>query len=729
MATKILQGKLKKGDNLFAAIRSSLANGGMSTVTGAESFSDFTTALNQVAGQENLNVGSLLSAMNPNAFDAFSGAMNRGKADFVRQTDGFKDAADVLKSVNGFEGFSMQNFEGSEQDIKAANMTLNAQSHRQTDAAEAMFKTITLNYEQEGAELIVRAAGLGNYVYGASAYQSASELRPIFGLLRTGEMFKDEVLALHPIYPAVETDPTREFFVSETEKAVTPISYPQGDAYGRGDHLTQMLKVPVTVPNLLALCQAPNQRPWTSTDEIESNSITVKLVEIKAKVEGKDVVFFVETGAMSNNTFGPGSQRQSSDDRQLNLHVRELPGFSIVDKNGAPVGETIFAGFKAVGFEPLLTFSLTGNFQRQGNELRLSGGQVTVGALKEIATGNVIRMGKADSTQSAWLRKLTDGLVTGAAPSLNVSNTNRGNFGYRIEVYDAVKHLSVRKRSPISVKYPVSKDDVNQDSLDFAINQMSVTINNQCSKDAFDAAFDHLKYITSIDGAAVVGNQQGSNVLPGQHFVTASAVNRSLKLTDVVSANGSTDVFDAVSTAIINELADIAAALNTKSGLAAISEYGGVEKMKWTVVVHQNLSRFLMRQGDARTIGGWDSIEIKETNFDVMIGKMLIIPQNTSGDDSINPLGGIGVNVSKENIVVQGNVTRDQQDFGVVMTLPTYKHWALCPIIGSLIIEDAKDFLGDEGVLKGLAKLRVAVTAADATGLKVDGVDAGTSGN
>lgn len=729
MATKILQGKLKKGDNLFAAIRSSLANGGMSTVTGAESFSDFTAALNSVAGQENLNVGSMLGAMNPSAFDAFSGAMRRGKSDFVRQTEGLKDAADVLKGVTGFEGFSMQNFEGSEQDIKAANMTLNAQSHRQTDAAEAMFKTITLNYEQEGAELIVRAAGLGNYVYGASAYQSASELRPIFGLLRTGEMFKDEVLALHPIYPAVESDPTREFFVSETEKAATPIDYPQGDAYGRGAHLTQMLKVPVTIPNLLALCQAPNQRPFTSTDEIESNSITVKLVEVKAKVEGKDAVFFVETGAMSNNTFGPGSQRQSSDDRQLNLHVRELPGFSVVDKTGAPVGETIFAGFKAVGFEPLLTFSLAGNFQRQGNELRLTGGQVTIGALKEIATGHVIRMGKADNTQQAWLRKLTDGLVTGAQPSLNVSNTNRGNFGYRIEVYDAVKHLSVRKRSPISVKYPVSKDDVNQDSLDFAINQMSVTINNQCSKDAFDAAFDHLKYITSIDGAAVVGNQQGSNVLPGQHFVTASAVNRTLKLTDVVSANGSTDVFDAVSTAIINELADIAAALNTKSGLAAISEYGGVEKMKWTVVVHQNLSRFLMRQGDARTIGGWDSIEIKETNFDVMIGKMLVIPQNTSGDDSINPLGGIGVNVSKENIVVQGNVTRDQQDFGVVMTLPTYKHWALCPIIGSLIIEDAKDFLGNDGVLKGLAKLRVAVTAADATGLKVDGADAGTSGN
>ena len=93
-----------------------------------------------------------------------------------------------------------------------------------------------------------------------------------------------------------------------------------------------------------------------------------------------------------------------------------------------------------------------------------------------------------------------------------------------------------------------------------------------------------------------------------------------------------------------------------------------------------------------------------------MIGKILIVPKNTSGDDFINPLGGIGVNISKENIVVQGNVTRDQQDFGVVMTMPTYRHWGLCPIIGSLTVTDADKFLTDDGILSTLAKLRVAAT-------------------
>jgi len=121
-----------------------------------------------------------------------------------------------------------------------------------------------------------------------------------------------------------------------------------------------------------------------------------------------------------------------------------------------------------------------------------------------------------------------------------------------------------------------------------------------------------------------------------------------------------------------------------------------------------------MRSGDARSLGPVTPMQIVETNFDSQIGQLLIVPKNTSTNDFINPLGGIGVNISKENIVVQGNVTRDQQDFGVVMTMPTYRHWPLNVIIGSLTIEDAHEFLGDEGLLTKLAKQIVQVEGMDA---------------
>lgn len=710
---KQLTTSLNGGKNLFNAIRQSLVSGGLSTVTGNEGYNELNGALASHQGNESLLLQDLFKGMRRNAVDVVTAGFGRTDhktipGDLVKT---YNEAGEGFSQVAGVEGFSMQNFGGKEQDIRAANLTLNAQTHLQTKAAEAMFATVGIGYHEEGAELTVRAAGLGTYAYGNTAWQSASDLRPIFGLLRSGEMFKDEVLSVHAVYPADTQSPNRDFFVAESLLAPQPVSYMQGDAYGRSAHNTQMLTVPVIIPNYLGLTQVPGQRPWTSTDELESNSIRIARLAVKGKVGATDVNFFVNTAAMSNISFVPASGQQTSDDRQLSLRIKALPAFAVQDKDGNPVGETLFASFKSAGWEPLLTINLTGHFQRQTGELSLQAGSVSIFGIRDINNHeHVVKAGYADSTQNALIRTFTAGGVIGAQPTQNVSNTNRGNFGYRIEVYDAKKHLSVQRRSPISVKYPIAKDDVNQASLDFALTQMSVVINNQCSKHAFDEATKHIDYITSIDGSPVVGNAQGSEVLPGQHFVTATAVRRKLNLQQVVSADGSSDVFGAISSAITNEIADIVAALNTRSGLAAITEYStGNSKGKWTVITHQNLSRFIFRSGDARTIGPVDNLEVIETNFDSEIGRMIIIPTNDSNSETINPIAGIGVMVSKENIVVQGNVTRDQQDFGVVMTLPTYKHWALNVVIGTLIIEDADQFLSNEGLINVLAKKRVSL--------------------
>ncbi|CAG27172.1 major head protein [Pseudomonas phage EL] len=725
---KQLRTSINGDNNLFSDVCKSLVAGSLSNITGNESFADFRSTLQSAGGQEGFLVNRLIGRSLPNVsgnesadlhtgfnsatYDIVQGILERKSRDLIPMdcVRIFQEAGDNFAKVEGAEGFSMQNFEGREQEIRAANLTLNAQSHLQTEGAEALFATVGVRYQDEGAELIVRAAGLGTYAYGNTPWQSASELRPIFGLLRSGDMFKDEALAVYPVYPDDNASEDRAFFVAESVIAPRPVKYAQGDAYGRGEHETQMLAVPVSIPNLLALTQAPGQRPWNSTDELESNSISVSLIAASGKLDGTDISFFIKTGAMSNNTFAPANNAQTSDERQLNLQVKQLPGFSVSDKDGKVVGETIFASFKSAGYEPLLAFRLTGSYQRQTNEFNLQPGTVTITAVRNITTGVVTKIGFADSTVKALMRSFTEGKLIGAITTQNVSNTNRGNFGYRIEVYDAKKHLSVKRRSPISVKYPISADDVNQASLDFALSQMSVVINNQCSAHAFQAAEQHLEYVTSITGQPVVANDQGSEVLAGQHFVSPIAINRSFKLVDVISANSSSDVFVSVASAITNEIADIVAALNTKSGLASIAEYStGNTKNAWTVVVHQNLSRFIFRSGDARTIGPINNLKVVETNFDSMIGKMYIVPTNDSNNETINPLAGIGVLVSKENVVVQGNITRDNSDFGVVMTLPSYKHWPLNVVIGSLVIEDAEDLLSDKGLINQLAVKRVKV--------------------
>lgn len=711
MPVKQISSSLKpSAGNLFLSVRNALAGNSLSFVTGNEGFSDFQDNLGSVAGNESMELTGALKSITRGQFEAVQSSIARqdsGKmpSDLAEQIIGHVDA---LKSIAGNEGFSLNNFGGSEADIKAANVALNIRSHLQTPAAEALFPSISVRYEDDGVNLKVRAAGLGTYAYGNSAWQSASELRPIFGILRTGDMFKDEALAVYPVFPADVQDEDRLFFMDESFHAAWDANYMPGDAYGRTGHLTQYLKVPATIPNFLGLCQTPGQRPWTQTDELESNSLTSQSLAIAGKLNGNAVSFIVSTAGMTGVALATTTQGQSSDDRQLNMHIRNLPGYSVTDKDGNPAGETVFAAFKAAGYQPLLNISMLVNYNRQTNELRLGSADVTVNALRDNA-GVTITYTTATAAQKALLRSLTDTSVKGILLSGNVSNTSRGNFGYRIEVFNSIKHLSTKRNSPVSVKYPISKEDVNQESLDFAIDQMGIAINNQASAKAFEEAAKHRAYITSINGSPVVGNQVGQNVLPGQHFVAATAINAKMKLADSVSSVDTQDVFDNVTTAFLNQLSDLTSAMNTNSGLAAIAEYGGVDAIRWTVVVHQNLARFLMRSGDARTIGFNMPIDVVETNFDRQIGQIIVVPKANSTNESINPIGGIGVCITKENIVVQGNVTRDQQEFGVLMTLPTYRHWALNPMIGVLEIEDAAEFLGDNGLLTKLAKQNVTV--------------------
>lgn len=716
---KKMTASVDKKPNFFHATKQALGNGNLGSITGNESYAEFQTALASVSGAESLHVNQMFDGFNQNNFDAIKSAWGKDVTKRAQDViDSFNASGQNFAAVAGQEGFSLQNFKGDEQSIRAANLVLNAQSHLQTKGADALYAPISIGYKEEGVEMTVRAAGLGTYTYGATAFQSASDLRPVFGLLRSGDMFKEEVLAVYPVYPADDGADTRRFFAPASLAAPTPVKYMPGDAYGRQEHLTQDLVVPVNIPNFLALTQTPGQQPWTNTDELESNSIAVKRVGVKIMLGTTEHTFFINTASMSNNTFGVGGQIQSSDERTLNLKIQQYPGFSVQDKDGNSIGETIFADFLAAGYEPRLQLQLTGTYQRQRGDINLLAGSVVISELYEVTTKTVVKYGSAAGPQQALFNTLKSGTVVSARTGQNVNNTNRGNFGYRVEVFDAYKHLSVQRRSPISVQYPVSDKDVYQESLDFALKQMSIIINNQCSKTAFVEARRHTEYIKQIDGSAVVANSQGSEVLAGQHFLTPTCVDRKLKLSDVVSANGSYDVWNAVSAAITNEIADIIAALYTRSGLAAVAEYTtGDLKGKWSVVAHQNISRFIFRQGDARTVGPTDQANVIETNFDSEIGYVTIVPKNDSSSEVIDPLAGIGVVVTKENIVVQGNVTRGNKDFGVVMTLPTYKHWGLNVVIGRLFIEDAHLFLTDDGLINDLAVK--AVKLANAADIKL----------
>lgn len=710
MAFKDVKAGVRNNGNLIHQAMGLIKNNSFAPISGMESFADAKGSFAQVFGgegfqtfqkgmSENLAHGGFAAAASSIARDDYAAPV---RDQFTKEV-----LLDVQKR-HGLESFTLAQFPGQSMETKAVNIVLNTQTRLQTKAAEELYKTVSVRYEDEGIRMTVRAAGVGSYVSGANAWESMTELTPIFGILRNGDIFKDDVLRVFPVFPEDEDDENYQLFVDPAIKAAVPQDYPTGDAYGRQDHLTSMLTVPSVVNNLLGLCTAPGQRPWTDTDDIESASIRILELGFSGKLNATDIQAFVPTESMTNINMSPTSVGQNSNDRDLDITLRHLPVSALVDAEGkaAPI-KALFQSFYDKGYEPNLSVRMTARYNRQTYRLDLTTGKVTIESLTALNDGNRrITHSNATDAEKALLQSLKNGLVNGATPAMNLTNASNGNFGYRLEVFDTSKELTTRRQDPISVKYPVRSEDVNKEALDDAVSYMGVCIQTNCSKRAFETAYKHLAYLTSIDGAPVVDNENGGNDLPGRMYVKASTVHRSFRIQDHVSSPDNLDVFNNICSLFLNEIQDITAALAFKSGIAAINEYSGAGKSKWSVIVHQNLARFLMRSGDARITASED-FNIVETNFDSMIGKILIVPQNDSTEDRINPLAGVGVNVAKENIVLHGQVTRGNQDFGVMMTMPCYLHWNLNVLMGSLTIEDAADFLGNDGVLFKLGGVKV----------------------
>lgn len=694
---------------IYTAIKSGLNQGAFQSFAGVESLQTATEQLGLVTGNEAFggSAGETLKSLTGEQKFAVINSVQRALN--KNSVTGMEALLSEEKKVAGMEGFSWAQSPGHSVEGKAASITLNALAHRQTDAAEAMFKTVSVPYESEQLEYTVRTSGLGRYIYGASAFDSASQLQPVTSLLRQSKYFLDDTLELTPVYPGTADSPVRKLFVDEADFTPWEKSYSNADALRRTNHLTSFLKTGKSITNLLGIAEVPGQTPFdNSTDEIEANSITVQKVLFKVTIAGTDHVLVLPTNNFTNSSFGVTSNGHSSDDRLLNMVVKALPVTAFQAKDGGET--TAFDPVQAGGAKAYFSFTLGGTYQRQTNSITTNASDLNLDyiELDDVKHNQATK----STTVKALFSKFENGQVIGWLPSYNHNNVNRTNFGYRVEVFDAHKVMNVRRETPISVKYPVDKNDVNEESLSFAIEEMNTILQAQTTAKAYQAAEGHIARVASLNGHAIVGNEQSASVMAGMHFVNASYLNRKMKLADAVSALDSTTVLEAVEKTLTMNITELCAALSTVSGLAAISEYRRIDK-KWVIVGHQNLARYMIRQGDARTIGAGISFQAIESNLDDMIGKFYIFPESDTNGENIDVIGGMGVMVSKEHQVIQANLTRNNADFGIVITQPAYKHHSVCPIIGVLEIEDAKHAIDEEGLIRYLNAQRVKVTNAD----------------
>lgn len=617
--------------------------------------------------------------------------------------------ADMVK-VGGMESFSASMEAGKINRHKAATLELNARGNRQWDAAEELFKTVTIGYADENLQLPIDVAGVGAYNVSGNVNESFEDLRPIASVLADDKFSSGDDLKLVPVYPAAADNPNRAAFVAEADWTPWDEAYEANDLLGREAHKTNYLAIR-KANNLMSLCQAPGAPRFEQNDEIESGSIRLNSFLLKIKTKDGEGFATLDTSTMSSTAMRPGTGLTSDEKRQIAFVINGMDVANLKTKAGAPT--QLFKTLTDAGLQVFVQFEYSATYQRSTRALSPTVSPVTIAYVMK--NGEKLVPGTAGmpaDIQALITAQAVEASVHGVVLKMNHNNVNQSRYGTTVVFANTIKNYGVRRRNPISVKYPMQGDDTNADVLAQLIKQMDVLVTREMSHDAFRAAHGHFAYLYDNNGQQMVNiNDDSSSVLPGQHFLNTTAVHSKFKLLEQVSTLDSKDALENIRAVLVNKIYDIITALRVNSNVAALKELDGRAE-EYRVIAHSSMAPFLMNAGDYRTFGNNVKFEVVETNINSEKGLLWVVPKSNTKDDEIDIYGGMGICVTKELLVIEGAVTQADRQYRMLITQPAYQHHALSCVAGLAEIEDIAQLLSDEGLISAVNKHMVQVSGS-----------------
>lgn len=684
-------------------------------------------SLSQIFGAENFSLGngegSMTYAQKLSALDATKTAFGNSEVFVKRVTN----AAKQLSTQTGFESFTAQLSEGSIASQKAATIELNAEANKQFAAAEAMYPTVRIGFEETMLELPVDIAGVGSYNIGGNVNDAYENLRPIPSTLADSKFNPGDDLKIVPVFVNDPANVGFTKFVSTTDWPARDEVYEQGDLLGRETHKTNFLKA-VRLDNVLNLCRAPGTPEWQRDDEIETSSMRVSRVLFKLKTKDGEGVFALDVSNYPGNAMRVGSGLNAKSERQLILKTDNTTPAALKDKDGKDAS----ALFASLGlYKPTFSWSLNINFHRDTRTLvpTVSQGIGIYQVFNEANDRLVIGASKTPADVNALVaNQNVEMSLLGYEMKMNHNNKNWSRYGQTIVYSSTNKQYNVRSRTPIHVRYPMDTKDNNAEVLAKCIKSMGLMISRNMTHDAFKAAARHFDYLLENNGKRVVHvNDSSNDTLPAQYFFTTTAKNASLNVKKATSTLDTKDALGNIQAAFVNKITDVVTDIRVASGFSAIKEIDSRPE-SYVIVAHAALAPFLITTGDIRTFGQNVKFEVIETNVDTEIGHFWIFPASATKDGSIDVFGGLGVCVSRELLVIEGEVNTEERQYRMLITQPSYDHHSIGCVLGRVEIEDIEELMSGGGVLSSVTRHLVDVegtldganTTPDTSGNEID---------
>lgn len=608
----------------------------------------------------------------------------------------------VSASMEAFSNETLKKF-------GAVSVMYNIQAPRQDAFCERLFRTVTVTPENGGIDISVNSMVVFNHFL-----HDPKGTRADFGrqlLLRAAmdaKILSDESTRL---VPEVLDGENEDLFVPAAAVA------PETVVVGKREILTAPVAVGVTY-DLMGVASSTLIRQNGQLDNTDGMDRMVSVDNIYLQHGDGDVLKF-STRNLPRSLFFKAPQGM---DRELTLaftsRILQLNKKSVLADATAPTNATL----KRIVDEDLvvtLEVALDGNVNLETGNIQVDSRPVKVYSVHS-AGPNREKLSLKEGTGKAIVDGLAALAVIGYDPNARLTNMNRRERGLQLSRAEYTERYPVLLGAPISFPSPLAE---NRDAGD--MNMLLTAVRTRNSNNAITRL---INYADSLERwVNVQEDTDPDNLVPeiegiSRYYVYPWFRHEEVHLPDHIQSIKTSERMADISELLVNLLRsgiwEAYRDSNIQAAMDALTGYSG-QKPKVFIGTDSKLSRFIMVQGDTRTIGDGLAFEKYESPDRRIFGD--IYYTFITDGEGIDPMN-FGSHIWIPELISAVNVSRSNAHYDEAMVQNRSRHVVHLPILGRIRVT------GLDEVLKEQVPFPIKSTDSDDT-TGGNGSQPGTGGN
>lgn len=567
--------------------------------------------------------------------------------------------------------------------LVTASVLYNMNSARQDEFCDAFFKPVTLTPDQFGLTISVRLFMLQDEIHrniNGDPQEGFNRKNLIKAAIDPSILRNDQTKIVPAVRPGSE------------DKFVDPAIVAPHDAVLEGETITTApLKVGQMV-DLIGISATDTLLKAGVLDQTDALDSLVQLTNVYVKfTDGSktDVIKFAGLESVSSAAF---LAAQTGRNRRMTLSMNtNAPVISPLSTKADGSALDLLAGIVTGKYAVRTKLNVYGELDLEFGTVTVASGKIQVVEIKD-ADGNLVPMDAGVGQQIVDL--VSAGTVEGYDVIARRTNSNRRQRGQMLDVSEVRMVYGSRRHAPVTVVRPQTNTSV--DSHADLAGLIHVTNLRACAA-GVTKLLDTERYL-----AAHVTHNADHHALDNDAFgaarflVTPFYEHIDLDVASKISFTNDKERYDAIQALFLNQLRDLAFRMYRDTGYKAAADalHGG-NSLPPVLIVGTDpvIARYLLQQGDFRTIGENFPMKLVSTLNVNMKGKIMV---TFAEQDEVSAAGSplnFGNFLWKPELVTELPTLRNGANSTELSVQPDFNHIVNLPVLASITVTGIQDIV------------------------------------